>query len=316
MTKRWKYGIIKVNFKLLCISFIVLVASIIALISIKHHSQNLPVSATTQQEEIDLPIVMYHSLLKDVSRHGEYVISPDDFESDLRYLKQNGYETVVVQDLIDYVNGKQLPPKPVMITFDDGYYNNYLYAMEIAERLNCKFVVSPIVSVTELFSESGEENAYYSHLTWDMLKEMNDSGLVEIQNHSYDMHTIGARKGVKRKSGESEEAYRSALENDLLKAQEEIEKNVGKRPTAFAYPFGAVSDETPDIIKELGFSSTLTSAEKISKISRNVNSLYNLGRFVRPSGISSQEFFEKRMKLPVYQNQKTVPPIKNPKEEK
>ena len=64
---------------------------------------------------------MYHGLLKEEARQGKYVLSPAQFESDLKYLKENGYHTVVVQDLIDYVEkGVPLPEKPVMLTFDDA----------------------------------------------------------------------------------------------------------------------------------------------------------------------------------------------------
>lgn len=297
MKKNLKYGVFKINIKLIVVTALLILVGVLTVNFIVKNNKSVTKTNADTSESIDLPVVMYHSLLKDRAYHGEYVISPDDFESDLKYLMDHGYETVLIEDLINYTKGGSLPEKPVLITFDDGYYNNYLYGMEIAQRLNCKFVVSPIATVTELFTNSPDENAYYSHLTWDMLKEMSDSGLVEVQNHSYDMHTIGKRKGIRQKQGESNEDYAKAISDDLLKAQEEIEGHIGKRPTAFAYPFGAVSKSTPEIVKSLGFSATLTSAEKVSTISRDPDSLYNLGRFVRPSGISSAEFFEKKMKL-------------------
>ena len=72
------------------------------------------------------------------------MLSPAQFESDLKYLKENGYHTVVVQDLIDYVEkGVPLPEKPVMLTFDDGYYNNYYYAFPLLEEYDAKIVISP-----------------------------------------------------------------------------------------------------------------------------------------------------------------------------
>lgn len=297
LKKNLKYGVFKINIKLIVVTALLILVGVLTVNFIVKNNKSVTKTNADTSESIDLPVVMYHSLLKDRAYHGEYVISPDDFESDLKYLMDHGYETVLIEDLINYTKGGSLPEKPVLITFDDGYYNNYLYGMEIAQRLNCKFVVSPIATVTELFTNSPDENAYYSHLTWDMLKEMSDSGLVEVQNHSYDMHTIGKRKGIRQKQGESNEDYAKAISDDLLKAQEEIEGHIGKRPTAFAYPFGAVSKSTPEIVKSLGFSATLTSAEKVSTISRDPDSLYNLGRFVRPSGISSAEFFEKKMKL-------------------
>ena len=83
------------------------------------------------EEAVEVPILMYHGILKDKKLQGKYVIGPDLLESDLCYLKEHGYTAVVMQDLIDYTNGGDLPEKPIMITFDDGYYNNYLYAFPL-----------------------------------------------------------------------------------------------------------------------------------------------------------------------------------------
>ena len=72
------------------------------------------------QEGVEVPIIMYHGILKDPKRAGPYVITPDTFEGDLRYLQEHGYTTVVMQDLIDYVDeGRPLPKKPILLTFDD-----------------------------------------------------------------------------------------------------------------------------------------------------------------------------------------------------
>ena len=73
--------------------------------------------------------------------------------------------------------------------------------------------------------------------------------------------------------------------------------NLGKAPSTFVYPFGAMSKSTPDIIKEMGFSATLLCREKVSTVTRDPESLYALGRFLRESGISSKEFFENKINL-------------------
>lgn len=256
------------------------------------------VNAKTDADSVAVPIVMYHSVLEDTSRHGKYVISPNDFESDLEYLKENGYQTILIEDLINYTRGGTLPEKPILLTFDDGYYNNYLYAFEAAKKHNAKFVISPIGYYADAYTESGECNAYYSHATWQQLREMAESCLVEVQNHSYDLHkSDGGAMGAKAVSGESEEQYSRRLSADLLKAQQLIEDNVGRRPTAMVYPFGAISKSTPEIVRSLGFAVTLTCEEKNSTVTRSPESLYNLGRFLRPAGISSREFFEKTMGL-------------------
>lgn len=126
-----------------------------------------------------------------------------------------------------------------MLTFDDGYYNNYYYALPLLEKYNCKAVISPIASVSEKFTETKDISVTYGHITFDDMKEMSDSGYVEIQNHSYDMHSLKSRKGVLPKAGESDEVYKSILTEDVVKAQTLLENATGKKPTCFVYPFGA-----------------------------------------------------------------------------
>ena len=95
--------------------------------------QTQAVSAT--EESIKLPIIMYHSISNDTKQQGEYVIAPQKLEDDLNELKKRGYTTITIQELIDYTeNNKELPKKPIMLTFDDGYYNNYLYAYPLLKE--------------------------------------------------------------------------------------------------------------------------------------------------------------------------------------
>lgn len=281
--------LVKVNLKILAAA-VLMVLGAAALFT---------VSAMEWEKGVEVPVVMYHSVLKDEKYHGKYVISPAEFENDLQYLKSHGYTTILIQDLIEYTKGGELPEKPVLLTFDDGYYNNYLYAFELAKRYQCKFVISPIVYYTDQYSESQEkESAYYSHATWEELKEMVNSGLVEVQNHSYNLHQgQGKVIGVKQLPGEREDQYEKRLSEDLLTAQQEIEKNIGTLPTTMVYPFGAVSKATPGIVKKLGFLASLSCEEKISRVTRDPNSLYDLGRFLRVSGGTSTDFFQKRVKL-------------------
>ncbi len=257
----------------------------------------LTISAAATQKGKEIPIVMYHAVLEDESRHGKYVISPAELENDMLWLSRHGYTTVFLSDLIAYEKGeKDLPEKPVVLTFDDGYYNNYLYAFPLAKAYHARIVLSPIVRYTDLYTETGEHNAYYTHATWEQLKEMTDSGLVEVQNHSYDLHEEGV--GVKKRRGETTAQYKARLKEDLGQAQREIEEHLGTAPNALVYPFGAVSGETPEIVKSLGFSCTLSCEEKLSRVEPgDPDSLFDLGRYLRPSGVSPEEFFTGKMKL-------------------
>ena len=75
-------------------------------------------------------------------------------EQDFQYLKEQGYTAVLPDDLIAYANGEgQLPPKPILITFDDGYYNNYSYAFPLLKKYDMKAVISIVGNFTEQYSE-------------------------------------------------------------------------------------------------------------------------------------------------------------------
>lgn len=244
---------------------------------------------------VEVPIIMYHGILKDKKYQGKYVISPKTFEKDLQYINDNGYTTIFMTDLINYVyENAPLPEKPIIITFDDGYYNNYLYAFDLVKKYNCKMVLSPIGSCTDKFSESEDKNANYSHCTWDNLNEMISSGHVEIQNHSYNLHSSSSYNlGSKKRKGESKEAYKKRFTEDLMKMQQKITDNTGFTPNTFTYPFGAKCEYSVELLKEMGFKASLDCEETINKVSKEPDSLYCLHRFLRPPKTSSEEFFSK-----------------------
>lgn len=257
------------------------------------------VAATSVQiakstQGVKVPIIMYHSMLKEQKRLGKYVISPDTFEGDLKYLQKNGYQTVTVRDLVDYVKSqKPLPEKPVMLTFDDGYYNNFVYAYPLAKKYNAKIVIAPIGYYTDLFTKNDADHPNYSHLTWTEISEMMASGLVEFQNHSYNLHSTKGRIGAQKLRRESTAAYTSMLQKDVGKMQSEMKEKTGYMPIAFVYPFGASSKESNPILKRMGFQATLVCRSKINVITKDPQCLYSLGRFLRPSGQSSERYFEK-----------------------
>lgn len=247
------------------------------------------------QKSVEVPIIMYHSVLKDPERTGKYVITPAQFEEDLIYLKNNGYTTIVVEDLINWVyNDGELPEKPIILTFDDGYYNNYLYAFPLLKQYECKAVISIIGNYTDQYTKSGERNAYYSHITWDMVSEMIDSGIIEIANHSYDMHTLNkGRKGSNKKKNESYEVYKSTFERDLVEFQNKIEEMTGYMPKTYTYPYGSVSKDSLEFVKELGFYASLSCAEGKNCLTGDKNELYLLKRYIRTGTDQTTAFFEK-----------------------
>ena len=282
-----------IKMKTLIYYFAVIAITLASLGIIKLYSPSAPVSATaaeqtddaflTGSKKVELPILMYHSITKNANLSNNYIISAAQFEEDLKYLKENGYTTILMQDLINYVNGNgDLPEKPIILTFDDGYFNNYLYAFPLLEKYDSKAVLSIIGYYTDLYSKTPDENPSYSHVTWDNVNEMIKSGRVEVQNHSYDLHTTDkGRNGTKKKSGESDAQYRAALMSDIGKLQDAFRANTGTTPTTFTYPFGSVSNASFPIIKEMGFKASLSCESGMNKISRDPECLYMLKRYLR-----------------------------------
>lgn len=254
------------------------------------------IPAASKESSVQLPVIMYHSVLKDPQRHGKYVISPDLLESDLLWLQEHGYTTVSTEEVIRFAKyGTPLPKKPVLLTFDDGFYNNYTYVYPLIRRYRCKILIAPILSLTERDSTIGEKNPNYSYLTWDVLQEMKRSGLVEYGCHTYALHDAH-RPGVLRLPGEDLEDYKALLRKDIEKTQALYVRHLGTAPVVMVYPYGAFSAESESFLRELGFVASFTCSETINRI-QGEESLFSLGRFLRPAGESSEAYFSRIFSL-------------------
>ena len=270
-----------------------LLAFMIAAVVVFSSEGREDIRQTGTEAGVELPFIMYHSILDSDAKAGKYIVTPAQLEKDVQYLLSQGYTPINVADLINYVNGSSdLPTKPVMLTFDDGFYNNYSYAFPIAKKYNVKIVIAAIGTCSDLFSQSEEElHNTYSHLTWDNMREMLQSGFVEIQSHTYDMHGEGSRKGFEMQRGETEEQYRQAVSEDLKKMSDRMQAELDVSPTAVMYPFGYYRDDSDDFLKSLGYSATFTCYEHHNIITRDSDSLFGLGRYNRASGKTSEQFF-------------------------
>lgn len=265
------------------------------LVGVKKTPLGAVLVSNTSSECYNVPIIMYHSVLDNPSRRSKYVITPQELKRDLDYLIQKGYTTINTADLVSFCEkGTPLPEKSIIITFDDGYYNNYSYVFPVLKETKQKAVLSVVGTYADAFSREGEIlNNNYSHATWKQIKEMSDTGFVEIQNHSYDMHNIAVRKGNLRNRGEDEVIYREGLIKDTQRNSELIKNATGNSPLAYTYPFGAVSAESKKIIEDLGFKATYGCEEGINVITRNKECLFDLKRFNRDGTKNTEEFFKK-----------------------
>ncbi len=237
-------------------------------------------SGTEEIAPVRLPIIMYHEVK--TCNTGKDVILPSEFEKDLKYLLEYKFETITMKDLIDYVyDSAPLPQNPIILTFDDGYLNNYRYVFPLLKKYKMKIVFSIIGKNTDDFTNIPDDNLDYSHVTWAQLHEMVSSGYVEVQNHTYNMHKTSKRFGCSIKPGESDPDYEKALKGDIERLQALIKLSTGAEPTAFAYPYGKYCEKTDEILKKMGFKATLSCRYGINLISMNPDDLWGLKRLCR-----------------------------------
>ena len=241
------------------------------------------------EKTASVPIIMYHSVCN--GKPNAYVISPRTLEGDLVYLREKGYTAVLTDDVVGFVeNGKALPEKPVMLTFDDGHYNFLSVVFPLIEKYEMKAVVSVVGDYTEREEGQQKRSDNYSYLNRDEIKELTSHSRAEVQNHSYGLHS-GA--GALPHNKESYEDYKTRLLEDLKKCDEVI-KECGGNPTVFTCPFGKYGKFTVRAVKEAGYKAMLICEEGVNRIEKgDLNALFRLKRFIRPSGKDSECYFRK-----------------------
>ena len=250
-----------------------------------------------REKEVEVPIIMYHLITERPKYVGKYGVTPAEVEKDLIYMKENGYTTVVMQDLINFVErGKRLPDKPIVLTFDDGNTSDYTYLFPLLQKYNMKAVLAIVGEVTDRYTNAMCDNpkGKFPNMTWQQIKELHESGLFEIQSHGYNVH---GRGGSGRQRGENTEAYRSRLTADLTKLQDACEAHLGWTPNTFVYPLGVVGKGSRKIIEELGMAASLGCEEGINIVRQgDKDCLFTMRRYNRPSEKSVESILSKAKK--------------------
>ena len=260
----------------------------------------IPVCGFTVRNEqckcCDVPILMYHSVTK--VNCNDYVLSPAAFRADLQYLTDKGYHTVFVRDVIRFAAGEGiLPEKPIVLTFDDGFYNNYATVLPLLEEFDAVATFCIVGSYSEKERGETKRSTVYSYMAPAEIAAAVRTGRVELANHTYDMHCIkNGRKGVRKRPSESVEAYAELFSSDVKK-NENLLSAANVKPEVFAYPYGCYSRETPGILADLGYKAVLTCEQGINRITQNkIAYPLQLKRFNRPSKYSTEAFFGKVFK--------------------
>lgn len=241
---------------------------------------------------VELPVIMYHSLVKQESAAAQYVCPISRVESDLIWLRDNGYQSVSLAELIAFADGTgALPPKPVLITLDDGYRNNLTLLPALLERYDAHAVISVVGEYADIYTASGEDGSPHTCMSWEDTARAAQTPRLELANHSYYFHHLSARTGSARRQGESLRDWQAAFSSDVQALQEAMAQHCGVTPVCYAYPFGQLTAGADDLLAEMGFRVTLTCNEQRSQLtSGDARCLFSLGRYNRDGRWSTEAF--------------------------
>ncbi len=244
-----------------------------------------------QPSGVPVRIIMYHQISENSKLWGDYVIPLDLLEKDFQYMKENGIQPISFESLQDYVSyGKELPEKSVLITFDDGERSFLTKVLPLLEKYCYPANVNIVGALTMLYTENGDTDDRYAYLNIADVERLWNHPLVEVGCHSYNMHSLGSRRGMGKKYSESDTDYKNALQKDFALFEEHFGKYFENRLKILAYPYGIRTAALRETAYEKGFEITLTCEEKVNFIQKG-GTLRELGRYNRAYGMSSEEFF-------------------------
>lgn len=250
-----------------------------------------PIIATSSSLTATVPIVMYHQIKDTTSHWGNYILPTHILKEDFEYFKKAGITPVSFDDLKNFVeNGKPLPEKAIVITFDDGEKSFLTKVVPLLEEYSYPANVNVVGSLVELYTENGETDDRYAYLNEEDITELSKNPLVEIGCHSYNLHSLSNRRGMGKLYGESDEAYLEFIKADFEKFDSAVTSVINKNLRILAYPYGIRNDNLLGFAKENGYTITLTCRESVNTLTVG-GDLYELGRFNRPYGKSSKDFF-------------------------
>lgn len=181
----------------------------------------------------------YHGIGSASDGEGGFVVSAKRFGEHLATLRAAGMNTVTAADVAAaFTGGPALPPNAVMLSFDDGRSDAMMWADPLLKQAGMTATMFVISGAAE------EPGVYYA--SWDKIEGYAKSGRWDIQSHTAESHREHDAAGAgslpaltSLAKGESLEEYRIRVREDFQEASDAIENHVGRRPVAFAYPFGA-----------------------------------------------------------------------------
>jgi biofilm PGA synthesis lipoprotein PgaB len=223
--------------------------------------------------------ISYHDVVERASEIGNdrTTITVDQLINQLAWLDAHGFEPITLDQWVAAAEGEPLPPRPVLLTFDDGYASFAEHVMPVLKLFDFPAVLAPVTSWVDappggLVQYGDEQVSRGRFLTWDELREIAASGLVEIASHSHDLHRglegnafgnelpAAVARVWDRKGGayEPEDTYETRLHRDLARSRDLIAEHLGKAPRTIVWPYGAYNLQGMQIARSLGMQYTFT----------------------------------------------------------
>lgn len=196
-----------------------------------------------------VPILAYHQIS---SLPEIYSIDAAEFEQQMEFLSAQGYTPISLAEFFAAGGkGNNLPPRPIIITFDDGYEDNYLTALPIMEKYNMKgtvFVIAGQVGKPE-------------YMTWEQLKAAQERGM-EIGSHTVSHVALNELPPAEQL-------------NELVRSKQMLETKLGQPVTFLAYPYGQYTGDTIAALKQAGYVGACTGQPGLGRVQGDV---YQLNR--------------------------------------
>ncbi len=237
----------------------------------------LPAARSVAGAPSELTVLCYHEIADEADAlTPSYAVTPTAFLRQMDWLRNHGYRFVSVDDVLtSRAGGRPLPEKAILVTFDDAYRSVYVHAWPVLRMFRIPAVVNVVGSWLEArdaIDFDGRPRPRAAFIDWKALREMVDSGLVEVGSHSWDLHRgiLGNPQGNLQPAGttrrwipeerryESELAFRRRVHADLERSSDLIRRRFGRAPRVIAWPYGRYSAVTRDEARALGMGIGLT----------------------------------------------------------
>ena len=228
------------------------------------------------RNRLTIPILCYHSINDSVNYEAD-ALPPEYFKDHLQYLIEN-YTPISLEKAVDYIDGKYPEIKnPVVITFDDGYKDNYDIAFPLLKEFGVPvtiFVVTGFINKKlKLINDSD-----FDALTWDQIREMDRHDLVDIGAHT-DTHPILS------------EIKDAEIVKEIVESKKILENELSRKIGLFAYPNGQLSDIPVSAIDTISREQFLCACSTVWRTSHTANEKLLLGR-VMISGTDTLSIFK------------------------